>query len=210
MGVKNREFAQHVYYKYFPNKDQRWFGYPIIKFPDDMMSYSMIVSENKPDLIIECGSGWGGSALYFAHLLDARKMGRIISIDIHHRGRRLPRHKRITWIKGSSTDDAIVAQVRAEADKCKRVMVVLDSLHECWHVRDELKKYHNMVSPGQFLVVEDTYIGGHPVRPDFGPGPWDAVEEFQRKHGDLFDMPDWCNKKLLTMNPNGWLRRKEA
>ena len=59
-------------------------GVPIQKFPFDYVIYQMIINEVKPDLIIEIGTMYGGSALYFADLMDAIGIegGEIHSIDI--------------------------------------------------------------------------------------------------------------------------------
>jgi cephalosporin hydroxylase len=63
-----------------------------------------------------------------------------------------------------------------------------------------------LVTPGSYLVVEDTNINGHPVAPDFGPGPGEALEDFlQGETGFAVDRE--CEKFQLTFNPRGYLRR---
>jgi len=60
-----------------------WFGVPIGKCPSDLWTYQEIMFETKPDIIIECGTGTGGSALFLAQHCDLRHNGRVITIDIN-------------------------------------------------------------------------------------------------------------------------------
>ena len=48
---------------------------------------------------------------------------------------------------------------------------------------------------------------GHPVYPDFGPGPAEAVREFLAQTSD-FVVDREREKLLLTFNPGGYLRRR--
>jgi cephalosporin hydroxylase len=54
--------------------------------------------------------------------------------------------------------------------------------------------------------VEDTNVNGHPVLPDHGPGPMEAVEEFLATTDD-FEVDRSRENRLLTFNPSGYLRR---
>jgi cephalosporin hydroxylase len=157
-----------------------WLGIPVAKCPLDLWIFQEIIFEVKPDIIIECGTSYGGSALFLASLCDVINNGRIITIDIKSEERR-PEHKRITYLVGSSTSTEIVEKVRSLVKDKDRVMVVLDSDHRKEHVLNELRIYSKLVTRGSYLIVEDTNINGHPVYPGFGPGPMEAVEEFLKK-----------------------------
>lgn len=85
-------------------------------------------------------------------------------------------------------------------------MVVLDSDHSFAHVRRELELYGDLVTPECYLIVEDTNVNGHPVSPQHGPGPWEAVEEFLARKADFVVDRDQ-HKYLMTFNPNGYLRK---
>jgi cephalosporin hydroxylase len=98
----------------------------------------------------------------------------------------------------------MVAEVAARASGT--VMVVLDSDHSAAHVLDELRAYAPLVTPGSYLVVEDTNINGHPVFDSFGPGPTEAVTKFLDE-SSAFVVDRSREKFLLTFNPSGWLRR---
>ncbi len=57
-------------------------------------------------------------------------------------------------------------------------MVVLDSDHSQAHVEAELDAYAPLVSPGCYLIVEDSNIGE--VRKDLMPGPCRRSRRFSR------------------------------
>jgi cephalosporin hydroxylase len=179
-----------------------WQGVPCIKSPLDMWVYQEIVHETKPTLIVETGTYLGGSALYFASLLDLQGEGQVVTIDIAEIQPGYPAHPRITYLSGSSVDPAIVSQI----PEAERVMVVLDSDHSADHVLAELEAYGPLVSPGCYLVVEDTCVGGRPLRPDIKPGPAEAVAEFLP--GSDFEVDRSREKFLMTFNPGGFLRKQ--
>lgn len=176
-----------------------WFGTIAAKNPGDAWVYQELIYEEKPNLIIECGTFKGGGALYLAHLLDLLKspQGEVISIDKTPYGK--PEHPRITWMHGDTVDPQIVRKITERAAG-RRVMLILDSDHEAVHVRKELEAYAHLVSKGQHLIVEDTWW-----RWDSG-GPHEAVVEFLAEHPE-FEVDTHCERYIITNNPGGFLKR---
>jgi cephalosporin hydroxylase len=154
---------------------------------------------------VETGTAHGGSALYLATLCETVGTGEVVSVDIGPWPDR-PAHPRLTYLTASSTDPAVVARVAERATGAGTVLVVLDSDHRRDHVLAELRAYAPLVTPGSYLVVEDTNINGHPVYEAFGPGPMEAVQDFLKERDD-FEADRSREKFLLTFNPGGWLRR---
>jgi cephalosporin hydroxylase len=184
--------------------DTYWLGVPILKSPQDCWVYQETFHELRPDVLIETGTYLGGSTLFFAAMFDLLGHGRVVTID--DRARTRLEHPRITAIIGDSTSDAVVQRVREEAAGARVVMVVLDSDHRAEHVLREMRAYAPLVTPGSYLVVEDTNVNGHPVAPEHGPGPMEAVDRF------LFDDSAFAvdrsrEKFLVSYFPRGWLKR---
>lgn len=181
-----------------------WMGVPCLKCPLDLWIYQEILHEIRPDLVIETGTHLGGSALFLAQMMDLIGKGQLVTIDIDSVPR--PAHARIRYVQGSSADAALIEQVLAGRPDDEVRMVILDSDHSKAHVARELELLAPFVTIGSYLIVEDTNINGHPTSVDFGPGPYEAVQEFlQQDHGFIVDRSR--EKFLMTFNPEGFLRR---
>lgn len=184
-----------------------WMGHQVMQYPSDLLVKQEIIHAVKPDVIVECGTYRGGSALFYAHLLDLIGKGRVVSIDLTPQPN-LPLHPRIEYLTGSTIDPAVVASVKAKAQGV--VMVCLDSLHTRDHVYAELLAYHSLVTSGSYLIVEDGEMNGHPVYTDFapeiGPGPWEAIHDFLPDHPE-FTIDRNCERYLVTGHADGWLKR---
>ncbi len=186
----------------------RYRGIPTLKCAFDLQMYHELVMGVKPALIIETGTAYGGSALHFADCLEmCGSGGSVVSVDIAAPLSDVT-HPRITFRRGSSLDLDVLMELD-ELAQAGPVLVSLDSDHSHVHVAEELEAYSQFVTPGSFLVVEDTNISGHPVETDGDDGgPMAAVDAFLAHHPEFVREP-LCERQLLTMHPGGWLRRLE-
>jgi len=182
-----------------------WMGSPVCKSPFDLWIYQEILHEVRPDVIVECGTYAGGSARYFASLCDLFGKGRVVTIDaipLDHR----PVHPRITYLTGSSVAPEILRAVRSKIATGDKVLVTLDSCHEARHVLEEMRLYGPIVTSGSYLIVEDGNVNGHPVAPEHGPGPAEAIVQFMATSKD-FVVDRTREKFFMTFNPSGYLRK---
>lgn len=192
-----------------------WFhSVQIEKNPLDLWMMQDILYQVQPDFIIETGTWRGGSALYWAHVLNdlGLEKSRVFTADIQDLTQTAAQDpiwkKYVTFFLGSSTDPKIVAEITRQAQGHK-VVVTLDSDHTARHVLNELHAYAPLVSHHSYLIVEDTHIDGVPTQPDFGPGPLAAVQKFLAEGGSKDFEQDFTREAfIMTFNPGGWLRRK--
>lgn len=186
-------------------------GVRTLKNPLDMWNYQEIIAEHGIEWIVETGTRHGGSALFFADLLEARRAaGFVVSVDVDHDSLQIGEHPRLRLLKGDSTALEVVNAVKALLPAERAPMfVILDSDHRKAHVLRELAAYVPLMQRGDYLVVEDSCVNGHPVRPDFGPGPMEAIEEFLSTHsGEL--QPDTAREDKFgcTFAPRGYYLKK--
>ncbi|MGB3683216.1 MAG: CmcI family methyltransferase [Rubrobacteraceae bacterium] len=186
-------------------QDTFWQGVPVWKCPLDLWIYQEIIFDSKPDVIIETGTAFGGSASFLASMCDLVGHGKVITIDLEDREGR-PRHERIQYVRGSSTSGEVFEQVERSTAGADKTLVILDSDHRKQHVLEELEMYKQFVEKGSYIIVEDTNVNGHPVLPNFGPGPMEAVESFLKKNED-FIVDDGKEKFYMTFNPRGFLKK---
>jgi len=200
---KINEISGVLYEYHFPQSRNgvraMWKDVPVLKMPSDLILYSQVIHESKPEIIIETGTKYGGSALYMQDMLDMNgNGGKVITVDI----RDLVKDKdpRITYISGNSNDPLVVEKIK-EMAKGKRVMVVLDGNHHRIHVKWELRYYSPLVSPGCYLVIEDCYYRNGLL---YHPG--EARDAFL-KNNKNFVLTDIDKRFLIGLNVGGWLKR---
>lgn len=183
-----------------------WLGLPAIKCPFDLWVYQELLFSLRLGVIVETGTGVGGSTYFMACMCDLIGAGRIITIEVIDRPV-LPDHPRITYLTGSSVDPEIVATVKRSIAPGEKVLVLLDSWHQYDHVSQEIRAYSSLVSEGSYLIVEDTNINSWRPRDRIQPGPLEAVREFLRDD-DRFEIDRSWEKYFMTFNPCGFLRRR--
>jgi cephalosporin hydroxylase len=201
-----------------------WLGRPLIQLPEDLLRVQEVIYQVKPDVIIETGVAHGGSLIYYASLFKAMGKGRVIGVDIEirpHNRKAIEEHELfplITLIEGSSTDLEVLNQIKSLVKLGEVVLVVLDSNHSKAHVADELEAYHDLVTPGSYLVATDGIMKDLYDVPHGNPEwRWDhptaAAAEFAEKHPEfVLEQPKWpFSESDLTKNvthwPGAWLRR---
>ncbi|MEJ7786582.1 MAG: CmcI family methyltransferase [Solirubrobacteraceae bacterium] len=192
-----------------------WFGAELQQCPLDLWIYQELICRVRPEVFVEIGVKRGGLTRFVSdllRLLHGRRGWRVIGVDITlQRAERAGRMgRRVRLLEGDSVDRGIFERVAREC-RGKRTMVLLDSDHSAAHVRRELELYATLVTPGSYIIVNDTNINGHPAlagNKGRGPGPFEAVQEFLAEHPE-FEADPRCERYLLTMNPSGYLRHRE-
>ena len=199
-------------------------GRPIIQLPEDMIRIQELIYRLKPDVVIETGVAHGGSLIFYASLFQAIGKGRTIGIDIEirpHNRDAIEQHELfdyITLVEGSSTDTAIVEQVKSLVGADETVLVILDSNHTKDHVLEELEAYAPMVTPGSYIVACDgimRLVAGAPrTESDWTwDNPETAAQEFAAAHDEFvieepeFPFNEGVVTERVTYWPSAYLKR---
>lgn len=206
-------------YKYTYN--YTWMGRPIIKFPSDIVAQQEIMWRTRPDLIIETGIAHGGSIVFSASMQQMMGIenAEVVAVDIDIRAHNRdeieshPMFSNITMYEGDSTSDELVEKVRKHTEGKKSVMVILDSNHTEEHVYRELLKYADFVTPGNYLLLPDTFIeffpkGYYDNRPwDVGDNPHSAMKRFIAEREDFQIDKAMTSKLMICEGIDGYLQR---
>ncbi|TMH73649.1 MAG: rhamnosyl O-methyltransferase [Betaproteobacteria bacterium] len=189
-------------------KRMHYRGVRILKFPCDLWNYQEIFAERGIQWVLETGTRHGGSALFFADLLALNAAaGKVITVDVDPAANAVGTHPRIEFLLGDSGSPDMANLVGSRLPRERGPMfVILDSDHRRAHVLRELQHIVPLMRQGDYLVVEDTCVNGHPLRPDFGPGPYEALEEFLRARPGVLERDVAREQKFgFTFAPRGYL-----
>lgn len=210
--------------------EQSWLGVPIWQLADDLIALQRIVFDANPKWIVETGTKFGGSAIFFASLLAmmgrAPGDGGVITVDTHetaqarelllekpHRLAPFVRQRLIGDAKAAATLSAFTATLAADPGT---VMVFLDDWHDGEHVYAELLAYSKLVTPGGILIVADTTFEDLADTPVVVPSekypdaknsnPRVALRRFLAERRDFVAVPDYTGNGISNF-PDSVLRR---
>lgn len=218
-GVSRGEPAAHdslvkdftkLYYSSGVHYRTQWLGVSTLENPCDMWAIQEIISEIKPDFIVETGTFKGGGALFYASILQiVNPKGKVITVDIKPQMEQAAKmdlfKDRVEFIEGSSISQEVIQRI-AEMVRGSKVMVTLDSDHHMTHVLKELELYSGFVSLGSYLILQDTSHNGNPLPTTYGKGPKEAMDQFLKANHNF--VSDRSREKfLLTFHPGGYLKR---
>jgi cephalosporin hydroxylase len=196
------ECLQHIIGGRHQKNLVKWRGTYVIKLPEDLILYAEVIHEYKPEVIIESGTAHGGSALFFADMMAINGFGTVVTID--RDDRKPPAHPNVVYILGDvRLPETFIQAQRIAAGK--KTMVVLDSRHTPEHIMFEVRLFGPLVTPGQFLVIEDiTPRKNLNPRRDARP----LINEFLATDPAFERVP--MTEKFLDccVSRNGWLRRR--
>jgi len=191
---------------YIRTPDIEYLGCGAQKSPNDLILLHELIMETKPDVVVEVGTSYGGSALWMAVGMAITGKGRVITIDNSPDVPDL-KHPLITQFPGDSSKRETFEQVAALIDPKESVAVVLDGDHTLPVVLQELNTFATLVTPGQFLCVEDTNLNGNPVAPDWGSGPKEALDLWlSDPTTEGFEIDRTLERRYL-FSYSTWLRR---
>lgn len=198
------------YYEHEVWEGVKFLGVVTNKSVSDMWNYQEILSELGPGLVVEFGTRFGGSALFFAVVGRAIHPDlQVLSVDVRHDevDPKVLQHSAIHLLRSSSTQPEVAARIldmrRAHPGP---VFFILDSDHSKEHVLGELELLRGVVTTGDYVVVEDGNINGHPVLPEWGEGPTEALAAYFEAYPDDYRLDSKREAKFgFTFAPGGFL-----
>jgi cephalosporin hydroxylase len=171
--------------------------------------YISLVWNLKPRTIIEIGTKYGGSALWFADLMKTYNIdGRVVSVDIAVPN---PPYRRaeITLMYGDANKLGETLSPEFIASLPRPFLVVEDASHHFRATLATLRFFEPHMRKGEYIVVEDGAVSdmGNDGEREGGPGR--AISEFLMECKGRFEIDaDYCDRygHNVTGNTNGYLR----
>ncbi|MGH7797748.1 MAG: CmcI family methyltransferase [Candidatus Binatia bacterium] len=194
-------------------RDNTWLGVPFWQHPHDVLVLQSILHETKPDYVIETGVAHGGSAIFYASMLQLLGGKGVISVDINipeeiaRRVREHPLGKQVTLIEGDSVSESVLRKINAIVGEKSNAVVCLDSDHHTDHVLAELHAYGKYVPRHGYMIALDTICKWLPRWKN--NNPLIAVEKFLAAQKD-FVRASRCGTLDSSFMPYGILIRQSG
>jgi cephalosporin hydroxylase len=210
--------AQHTWDSYA--------GLRISKFPEDLRVYEHLLWASRANVVVELGTQFGGSALWFRDRLQTLehygrvRQTRVISIDVSVSAAREalsaadPGYvETITLIEADVEDPALPDQVARRLPPEARCLVVEDSAHVYDTTWAALTGFARFVPAGGYFVVEDGCVDIDEMRLEDG-WPRGVLPALQRwlgtDEGSSFTVRRDLERYGISCHPHGFLQRTAA
>jgi cephalosporin hydroxylase len=170
----------------------------------DLWIYQEIIWETGVEVVIEIGTRYGGTTLWFSDLLRnfRGEAATVISIDLEKPALQFPAN--VHFICGDSVAPETVAEARSVC-RGRKTLLIADGNHTADHVLQEMRLYGPLISEGSYFVAEDGIVDVMEWK-EFTPGPLVAAQQFLAET-DEFVLDRSREKFLLTYAPGGFLKR---
>lgn len=130
-----------------------WRGVPLLKTVFDYALYPLLLADLRPRTVFEIGSGFGASTLWLAdHLALLGIEAHVHSVDIKPP---VQAHPGVTFHRGdcAAPKDLFTPDLLASAP---RPWLVIEDAHH--NVEAVLNHFHQFLTPGDYLFVEDSEV----------------------------------------------------
>lgn len=120
--------------------------------------YAWLVEQRRPETVVEFGSGFGVSGMYFAAGLEANQCGHLYSFEINERWAQVAEHaiaeisRRFTLTRGSFEDHVHVVPGRID-------LAFVDGIHTYDFVMKQWQILQPRMSPGGLVLFDDISYG---------------------------------------------------
>jgi cephalosporin hydroxylase len=188
----------------------RYKDVPCLKNPTDLAIYLRLIWDAMPQSIIEIGSKYGGSALFFADVCKNYSLKtNIFSIDLYP-----PDNitiENIKFIQGDANDLNSIFLKFNLYKAARPWLVIEDSAHTYELCLKTLDFFSSNLSSGEYLVIEDGILDELGLSEKYNGGPNRAIKEYLENFPDIYEIAEeYCDMfgTNLTYNPNGYLKRR--
>jgi cephalosporin hydroxylase len=188
----------------------RYRGLPLQKNPFDLALYLRLLTQARPQTLIEIGAYQGGSALWFAD--QASLLGldlEVVSIDLE-----VPEgvaNPAVSFLQGDARELGTVLTAAIMNAVKRPLMVVEDSSHLAGTTAAVLEFFDPWLRSGEYIVIEDGILSDMRVSELYDGGPLRAIDAFLEKSYGRYEVDrslcDYFGKNV-TWNVNGYLRRR--
>ena len=129
----------------------KWKEMPLYKTAFDLVIYSMLIQEVKPDIIIELGSGFGGSAMWFADTASMLGLDtHVYSFDIN---KPLVKHDKVTFIE-QDLKKINLENKPSHWEFFNKKKIIIEDAHV--NLEGLLNLFDNVLKKDDYLIIEDS------------------------------------------------------